>query len=272
MTTKKRTVPAPKSTGRRVQGGEATSNIVRSAIVGSNDLLFPQILDLHVPDGSRIADVTFGRGVFWKSVDRTRYTVLGSDLALDAPIRTRFPDLDLDTGIDFADLPYESESLDAVILDPPYMEGFYRPSPGTRAGQGTHSSFQRAYSSGTEVGEGGQAARGRLAWQDRVVDAYIKAGVEAHRVLRPEGTLIVKCQDAVSANLQRLAHVEIITGYERLGLYCKDLFVVVRSSKPGASRMKRQVHARKNHSYFLVFKKSRRPSPVVSCRNCRATD
>jgi hypothetical protein len=38
-------------------------------------------------------------------------------------------------------------------------------------------------------------------------------------------------------------------------LYTKDLFVVVRRNRPGVSRLKKQAHARKNHSYFLVFVK-----------------
>jgi hypothetical protein len=86
-----------------------------------------------------------------------------------------------------------------------------------------------------------------------VVDLYFKAGAEAYRVLEPEGVLIVKCQDEVSANRQWLTHVEIIREYERLGFYTKDLFVVVRTNRPIVTRLKRQEHARKNHSYFLVF-------------------
>jgi hypothetical protein len=30
---------------------------------------------------------------------------------------------------------------------------------------------------------------------------------------------------------------------------------VVRTNRPGISRLKKQVHARKNHSYFIVFVK-----------------
>ena len=69
------------------------------------------------------------------------------------------------------------------------------------------------------------------------------------------------CQDEVSANTQRLTHVELITGYESLGFYCKDLFVLVRANSPAVSRLKTQVHARKNHSYFLVFDKRRARHP-----------
>jgi hypothetical protein len=77
--------------------------------------------------------------------------------------------------------------------------------------------------------------------------------VEAHRVLRERGVLIVKCQDEVCANRQRFTHVEIMQVYERMGFVAEDLFVVMRQNKPGVSRTVRQVHARKNHSYFLVF-------------------
>ena len=34
-------------------------------------------------------------------------------------------------------------------------------------------------------------------------------------------------------------------------------FVVVRTNKPSVSRLKKQQHARKNHSYFLVFQKKK---------------
>jgi hypothetical protein len=51
--------------------------------------------------------------------------------------------------------------------------------------------------------------------------------------------------------------VEIIGRYASLGLACDDLFVLVRRNSPGVSRIKVQVHARKNHSYFLVFRKGK---------------
>ena len=46
-----------------------------------------------------------------------------------------------------------------------------------------------------------------------------------------------------------------------------DLFVVVRTNKPGVSRMLRQVHARKNHSYFLVFRKAKSVRYLPQRRN-----
>lgn len=220
---------------RRVQGGEATTDLVFSAHVGGNADLFPQILRLHVPVGSRVADVTFGQGVFWRNISPGDYDLFVSDIQ---------------NGVDCRDLPYENESLDCVVLDPPYMEGFFRRSESHLGGSGTHSAFRRHYSHGEAT-----ESNGGPKYHDAVLDLYFKAGEEAMRVLRDDGVLIVKCQDEVSANTQRLTHVEIINQYEGLGYYAKDLFVVVRSNRAGASRIVAQVHARKNHSYFLVFVK-----------------
>ncbi len=76
---------------------------------------------------------------------------------------------------------------------------------------------------------------------------YFKASIEAYRVLRKKGVLIVKCQDEVSAGKQWFTHVEIINKLEKIGYYSKDLFVVVRTNKPAVNRLKKQIHARKNH-------------------------
>jgi hypothetical protein len=222
---------------RRVQGGVCTSEVTLSAHLDDNAAVFPKILALHVSKGAKIADVTYGLGVFWRNVDHKDYKLFPSDLK---------------TGVDCRNLPYRAESFDCVVLDPPYMEGLYRNSNGHLAGSGTHGAFRTAYSNGQETKTGPK-------WHDAVLDMYYRAGTEAYRILRQDGILIVKCQDEVSANTQRLTHVEIINHYTQLGYYAKDLFVVVRSNSPCITRLKKQVHARKNHSYFLVFVKTSSP-------------
>jgi len=218
--------------GKRVQGGVATADVVVTASVAGNAEIFPQILHLHVPQGAKVADVTYGSGVFWRNVDMSRYELLATDLA---------------DGIDCRALPYDAESLDALVLDPPYMEGLLRNNVAHKAGGGSHAAFRAYYSNGDEKSDGGPK------WHAAVSDLYYKAGHEASRVLNPKGVMIVKCQDEVSANRQWLTHVEIINYYEQLGFYCKDLFVVVRQNRAVVARLLKQVHARKNHSYFLVF-------------------
>lgn len=216
---------------KRVAGGVTTSDLVLSAHSATNDKVFPEILKLHVPVGSTVADVTYGLGVFWKEVPREKYKLLATDLK---------------TGIDCRNLPYKNGMIDCLVLDPPYMEGLFRKNTGHLAGNGTYGAFRHAYSNGQTTNDGPK-------YHDAVLDLYFKAGKEASRVLKRGGMMIVKCQDEVSANKQRLTHVELINEFAKMGLFCKDLFVVVRQNRPAVSRMKKQVHARKNHSYFLVF-------------------
>lgn len=237
---------------KRVAGGVATTDVVLTAHAGGNAEIFPQILRLHVPRGSKVADVTFGKGVFWKNIPLGEYEVLASDITAKSN-NGSLPFMEVSDGVDLRNLPYEDESIDCVVLDPPYMEGLYRDQKSHLAGGGSYAAFRHHYSNGETT----KWKAGAPKWHDAVTDMYVRGGVEAYRVLKPEGILIVKCQDEVSANKQRLTHVEIITAYESLGLYTKDLFIVMRNNKVGVSRLKKQVHARKNHSYFLVFQKRR---------------
>ncbi|MBM4422451.1 MAG: site-specific DNA-methyltransferase [Chloroflexi bacterium] len=220
---------------KRVQGGITTSDVVQSAYMNGNAEVFPKLLALHVPEGSLVADVTYGQGVFWRNVPEGKYIIKATDLK---------------TGVDCRKLPYSDKSIDCVVLDPPYMEGLLRRNADHLGGVGSYKSFRNAYSDGNG-GDGGPK------WHKAVLDLYFKAGKEAHRVLCEKGIFIVKCQDEVSAGKQNLTHVELINEYASMGFYAKDLFVVVRLNNASVSRLKKQVHARKNHSYFLVFVKIR---------------
>src|SRR2546423_641049 len=82
---------------RRIAGGITTSDVVLSAHLSGNAEVFPQVLALHVPKGSTVADVTWGKGVFWQNVPRSAYKLLASDMK---------------TGTDCRSLPYENGSID----------------------------------------------------------------------------------------------------------------------------------------------------------------
>ena len=222
---------------KRVVTGKSSTDLVFSAYVRNNEEIFPLILSLYVPIGSEIADVTYGKGVFWKKVNPSDYNLHFTDIK---------------TGVDCRNLPYENCSMDCVVIDSPYMEGFYRRNSDHLAGNGTFSSFREAYSDGSIY----EQKKDTPKYHDAVLDMYYSAGCEAVRVLKSKGIMIVKCQDEVSANKQHLTHVEIINEYTKHGLTIEDLFVMIRNNRPSISTLKKQVHARKNHSYFLVFRKT----------------
>lgn len=230
----------PKKT-KRVARGEATNKLVFSAYQGTNSSVFPRVLELYVPEGARVADVTYGKGVFWKDVPKSTYELLATDIQ---------------TGTDCRKLPYTEAEIDCVVFDPPYMH-----TPGGTAHQ-NHQNFENYYrNNGSE--------NTTKKYHEAVLDLYFKGSEEAHRVLKPGGVLIVKCQDEVCANRQRLTHVEIINELTTYGFIVEDLFVILRNNKPGVSRLLKQVHARKTHSYFLVFRKLTEPKRRPLGRNHR---
>lgn len=75
---------------RRSPDGVTTSKLICTAHVGTNEELFPLILDLHVPSGSIVADATYGQGIFWKNVPKDKY---------------KLPATDLENGVDCRNLP-----------------------------------------------------------------------------------------------------------------------------------------------------------------------
>ncbi len=227
---------------RKSPSGCKTTDLIFTSYAATNSEVFPHIIRLHVPAGSKVADVTYGRGVFWKEIPMGEYRLYPSDLK---------------TGTDCRTLPHKNGEMDCVVLDPPYMEGLFREDE-SFAGQGTHTAFQEHYSNGQ------RPKNLSKKWHDAVLELYVQAAVEAKRVLRKNGILIVKCQDEVSAGIQRLTHVEIIVNLHYLGFYPKDLFVLTRNNKAGVSRVVKQLHARKNHSYFLVFEKEATVSKMNS--------
>ena len=221
-----RTLPLFPTGKREVRNGAPTNDLVLSAYVDGNENVFPKILDLYVRPGSVVADVTYGKGVFWRGIPADRYDLRATDIR---------------DGVDCRNLPYSDEEIDCVVLDPPYMH-----TPGGTAHQG-HESFETYYANNEA---GGQT---KSKYHEAVLDLYLDAGREAYRVLRERGVFIVKCQDEVCSNRQRFTHIEIMQAFGEMGFVAEDLFVVVRNNRPGVSRAVRQVHARKNHSYFLVF-------------------
>jgi hypothetical protein len=220
--------PAQPRKRRKSPAGIATNDLIVSAYQGVNADVFPHVLELYVPRGSKVADVTYGRGTFWKQVDRKGYRVVASDLT---------------TGVDCRKLPYKDGTVDCVVLDPPYMH-----TPGGTA-HVEHQNFEQYYQNN---GAGNSTG---AKYHEAVLELYFGASRDAWRVLKNGGILILKCQDEVCACKQRLTHVEIINELTPALFVVEDLFVLLRQNKPGVSRILKQRHARKNHSYFLVFRK-----------------
>jgi tRNA G10 N-methylase Trm11 len=186
---------------------------ILTGTVGTNANLLPNIFSLYIKDGATVADVTYGKGVFWRNIDESKYNVLKTDLQM---------------GVDFRHLPYDDESIDALILDPPYMHG----------GVTIKASINDCY-------------QNRNTSHESVVRLYAAGILEAARVLKKKGRIILKTQDEIESGKQKLTHIELIQLCEMFGFRVLDIFVLVQASVP-AMREQYQLTARKNHSYAIV--------------------
>ena len=212
------------------------TDLIYTASTGKNAPVFLDILRLYVPNGANGCDVTYGKGVFWSEAARAH---VGELLATD-----------ITDGVCLSALPHATESQDFHVLDPPYMCGFFRPKASQKA-QLNHSDFSDRYGN-----HGGTGYKGH--YYHAAVEAIYSDGIrEAWRVLKPGGIQITKVQDEVSSHKQHLTHCHVVCSAQQEGFEVLDLFVVVRADKPHGRRIQNQEHARKNHSYFLVFRKPR---------------
>lgn len=187
--------------------------------------IITNILNLHVPSKRIDLDPTYSKGVFYRGLSEP---TLKFDIA---------PQVEGVQQANAENLPLGRECVDSIMFDPPFL-----------ATKGP---------SLEKDDESNKMAKRFSAYPDEksLHTFYVNALKEFHRVLRPNGVVIFKCQDKVSSGKQYLSHWFIIKVAQELGFYCKDLFVYVAKNRMVADWQKKQQHARKFHSYFLVFQK-----------------
>jgi hypothetical protein len=218
---------------------------VMTAHRGTNADLIPQVARLYLPAGARVADVTYGQGIFWSKVDLRAVTLIGSDAKMPTILhRTQRP-LFADAApvllaADFTALPYRAASVDIVVFDPPYQH-----NPSTREMERTYRNLE--------------TSRG-MYHHDILRDFYCHGLQEAWRVVRPGGLVWVKGKDEIESGTQCWSHAEVRTAAERLAFVALDqFFLVTQCSITLLPNGIPQRHARKNQSWLWVF---RRPQAV----------
>lgn len=164
-------------------------------------------------------DPTYGHGTFWQ---KWRPDEL---YACDASPEKSPCGL----SIDFTAMPFADRYFDCVVFDPPYkLNG--TPDEAVDARYGVDVPTR---------------------WQDRL-DLIRRGVVECARVLG-DGYLLVKCQDQVCSGKVRWQTVDVIIQAGVCGLHLVDRFDFLSHRPQPAGR--RQVHARRNASTLLVFKR-----------------
>jgi hypothetical protein len=209
---------------------------VATAIRGTNDELIKQVAVIYVDDGDTIADVTYGNGVFWKKTKQLNVT--GSDWQTVQ-----------DRAYDFRDLPYDDRSYDHVVLDPPYI---HTPAKHYR-GNKTYNN----YASHKEIPLNSYAD---------ILTMYMAGIKEAARVARK--CVWVKCQDTITSGRPNWLHMDIYRQASKLGVRLDEIFILVQNGVPTIQK-KKQLHARMNHSYLMIFKIPKRRSNLRRSQGSR---
>lgn len=187
-----------------------------SAIYGTNAELMKNVANIWLKSDDIIADVTFGRGVFWKKLRKPNFC---HDIKID--------------GVDCRNLPHNSNSLDVVVIDPPY-----RPKHGSKgfAKNGMHDAYQL----------------GKLDSINDVLNLYRDSLFEAFRVLKSGGRVFVKCQDLSYANRLHLVSLDVLRFVLETGFHFADQFLLVNQPNLESSSWKKQQRARRSHSILWV--------------------
>lgn len=189
--------------------------------------IIKDILELYSPSGIEL-DPTFSKGNFYKNIAEPNFKF---DLV---------PQREDVERADCRELPIPSNSISCMMFDPPFTAGLGKNTP--------NGIIRKRFSMFKNMKEG--------------YKFYEESLKEFHRILKSNGILIFKCQDTVSQGKQWLTHVHIINTAEKLGFFSKDLFILGAKNRIIGKHHHKQYHARKYHSYFLVFIKT----PITSTR------
>jgi SAM-dependent methyltransferase len=175
-----------------------------------------------------ILDATVNDGRFWQGSARK---VVGMDI--DARFK---PDIVADN----RDMPCADESFDVVVYDPPHV-----PNQGRDKSKDFNTRFGLVLKSPAVNGYN----------FSHLYPPFLK---EAYRVLRPEGILFCKIADYVHGHRFQWAHVEVINAAIAIGFTACDCIVKIRTGPITDPRWKKAHHARRQHCYWLVFRKSQK--------------
>ena len=226
--------PTPSSAQTEFEASPAPLNgdgyqPIPSVWEGEDSDLLELMLDFypqHCPQ--RILDATVNVGRFWRGSQRD---VIGLD------INRRFSPSVVGDNLS---MPFRDESFDVVVYDPPHV-----PNQGKDKQKDFNTRFGLVVKSSGENGY-------------NLSHLFSPFVTEANRVLRTEGILFSKITDYVHNHRLQWAHVDLIQAAVDTGFVACDSVVKVRKSPIVDPKWQRAHHARRRHSYWLIFRKSNR--------------
>lgn len=172
-------------------------------------------------------DCTYSKGNFWKNLPRPK---ICSDLN---PIDETVIEANSEN------LPFDNDNMLSVMCDLPFLV--------------SGSAYKLSKHNSTKISKRFECYHsfGELK------SNYYNTLKELYRVTKKNGIVVFKCQDTVTGGINYLTHNMVINMGNEIGFHPKDLFILTANSRPNSfgDKWKKQHHARKYHSYFIVFEK-----------------
>lgn len=196
---------------------------IKSIAFSQSDIL-EDIIHLHLNNEPFELDPTYGQGGFYQTG-----VIIKPKFKYDLHPRT-----DESLHADCRRLSFRNNSIKSILFDPPFLAGFSTEFPRSGNIMNKYKGFRNI---------------------DEMFSFYSESMEEFYRILKNNGFLIFKCQDTISGKRQYFSHVFIINEAERIGYYIKDLFILLSKTRIIGHNHKKQHHARKYHSYFIVMQK-----------------
>lgn len=216
--------PLPRRVG---ETGQSEYEPLASVWFGDDAELIERLLNFYprrVP--AAILDATVNGGRFWRESKRA---VIGLDIEAQ-----HHPTIVADNTA----MPFRDESFEAIVYDPPHI-----PNQGRDRSKDFNTRFGLVLRSSKE---------------NHYTFSHTFPGFtrEAYRVLTGEGILLCKIADYVHHHRYQWAHIEFINAAREAGLTPCDCIVKIRKGPIIDPKWKRAHHSRRQHCYWLIFRKS----------------
>jgi len=214
----------------REEPDEPTTYVpIPSVWYGEDSELLERMLDFYPHcKPERILDATVNGGRFWRG---TKRKIIGMDVSA-----AHRPSIVGDN----MTMPFSTGVFDVVVYDPPHIPNQGRDKQkdfNTRFGLGERSAKEHGYSFA------------------HLYPLFIK---EALRVLRPDGVLFCKIADYIHNHQYQWAHMELTQAAVAAGFCACDCIIKVRKAPIIDPKWAVAHHTRRQHCYWLVFRKSDR--------------
>jgi len=200
---------------------------VRSVYSSNHDVI-KNIMELYKIEQFDL-DCTYSRGLFWKDLKGPK---IKTDLV---------PVTDDTIPANSEDLPFRDGQMTSIMYDPPFVISgkLYKEN---KEGSSVIAKRFEGYTT-----------------YELLTNNYYNTLEELYRITAPGGFVVMKCQDTVSGGKNHFTHAMVMSMAMEIGFYPRDLFILLAKMRINSfgGKWNRQLHARKYHSYFWVFEKTK---------------